>query len=342
MCSCAFNPPNTIIQNLFCILLIIYASTGERRSERDVRILLTRPDTNLLIRRSIEENVPNYCNLCCINILGNIVGKHCGSHTLCKYPANVSGPSCRGFLPIRFSFMEQEAIVDMHNTIRNNVSNGLELRSSIPEVGQPSAANMRALQWSSELAMIAERWVSQCIYSYDICRDLDRFPVGQNIGRGSLAHSNEIKLIRQWQNEVKNFEPAHVTRFKSVHLGKHKIGSYSQIVWADTYLVGCARAIFQKSKGPNIYYWSHLVCNYGPTGNIPNLPVYKVGPPCTSCPEGTTCSLEWQGLCSSENNEDLFDYVENKLVVSSAVKSQHIIYVQMVMLMPLACVLCNK
>lgn len=63
---------------------------------------------------------------------------------------------------------------------------------------------------------------------------------------------------------------------------------------------GCARAIFQQSEGSKVRYREHFVCNYGPSGNLHDQSVYKVGNPCTSCQEGTVCSLEYEALCESK------------------------------------------
>lgn len=55
--------------------------------------------------------------------------------------------------------------------------------------------------------------------------------------------------------------------------------------------------MFQRSKGFQVDYREHLICNYGPTGNIPNQPVYIIGAPCTACHEGTSCTLDYPALC---------------------------------------------
>lgn len=60
--------------------------------------------------------------------------------------------------------------MDAHNTLRNFVASGNEKRGKPGP--QPPAANMRALEWNSELTLVAERWAAQCLYANDICRDL--------------------------------------------------------------------------------------------------------------------------------------------------------------------------
>lgn len=80
------------------------------------------------------------------------------------------GKACKGYISVKFTLNEQQVLVDAHNTLRNIVANGDEKRGSWGS--QPSASNMRAMEWNHELAMVAERWAAQCIYANDICRDL--------------------------------------------------------------------------------------------------------------------------------------------------------------------------
>ena len=88
------------------------------------------------------------------------------------------------------------------------------------------------------------------------------------------------------------------------------IGHYTQFVWGETYQVGCGILIsevcigsisryttinlLQKKK----YKFHYLVCNYYPSGNVVNDPVYIRGEPCSACPEGTICK---DGLCAKDS-----------------------------------------
>lgn len=83
---------------------------------------------------------------------------------------NKTGDACKGYIAVGFTLPEKQVLVDAHNTIRNLVASGGENRGNPGP--QPSAANMRELEWDEELATVAERWAAQCIYSNDICRDL--------------------------------------------------------------------------------------------------------------------------------------------------------------------------
>lgn len=64
--------------------------------------------------------------------------------------------------------------------------------------------------------------------------------------------------------------------------------------------IGCARAVFQRSSDAQVSYREHVICNYGPSGNIPNQPVYLIGIPCSACQEGTSCTLDYPSLCGGK------------------------------------------
>lgn len=74
-----------------------------------------------------------------------------------------------------------------------------------------------------------------------------------------------------------------------------ELGHYTQMLWADTYKVGCGYAFYKDGKWNRKLY----VCNYGPAGNIITTEMYKRGAPCSACPEGTFCSQQYPGLCTS-------------------------------------------
>lgn len=168
----------------------------------------------------IQTNQTNpYCSICCIDVKQIYRGRKCGIHTLCAYEKRPIGPACRGLILMGFSRNEVDAIVDAHNTLRNRVALGLEnegdpgliflifssvicLRMKLSGP-QPPAANMRLMQWDEELARVALRWATQCVYAHDRCRDLGRFPVGQSIGKSTYASKSDLEHIENWYRWVK-------------------------------------------------------------------------------------------------------------------------------------------
>lgn len=61
---------------------------------------------------------------------------------------------------------------------------------------------MRAMQWDTELEALAKRWAQQCIFARDTCRDVARYPVGQNIAKGNYALTHDLSFIVSWYENV--------------------------------------------------------------------------------------------------------------------------------------------
>ncbi|GLH16452.1 Venom allergen 3, partial [Gryllus bimaculatus] len=115
---------------------------------------------------------------------------------------------------------------------------------------------MRQLQWDDELAEVAQRWADRCLSFYthgphDACRDLPRFPVGQNIvstAYSKPAASDVRARTLDWYGELAFFDPAVVRRFapNPDPDPAKQIGHYTQMVWGWTYAIGCARVVFEE------------------------------------------------------------------------------------------------
>ena len=80
-----------------------------------------------------------------------------------------------------------------------------------------------------------------------------------------------------------------------------EIGDYTQLVWANSSLVGCGVSVFQQ-PGRSLSYTLVAACNWGPAGNMnglgPNRKVgmYKPGSTGTACDPGWFADAE-TGLC---------------------------------------------
>ncbi|CAL2040521.1 unnamed protein product [Caenorhabditis brenneri] len=75
------------------------------------------------------------------------------------------------------------------------------------------------------------------------------------------------------------------------------VGHATQMVWADTYQIGCAVTNFKevhKKTGRPITKIC-VVCHYWPKGNYLNEPIYLEGSPCSKC-ESKKCDKN-SGLC---------------------------------------------
>ncbi|XP_069689676.1 venom allergen 5-like isoform X2 [Periplaneta americana] len=208
---------------------------------------------------------------CCLETRLAYYQQSCAGKTLLRS----GGLSCR----------DRQEILDAHNLARQSVALG-----RVP--GQPGAANMLQMVWDDELAVVAQRWADKCTLAHDGSRHVARFPVGQNIAVTWTTRTNAgsnpdfPRQIRAWFNEVRNFA-FYTTGFTK------GTGHYSQLVWGDTFLVGCGYShYYDSSKG----YTKLYVCNYGPGGNIVGAQPYHVGNPSCST-KGLRSSRQFQGLC---------------------------------------------
>ncbi|XP_050732712.1 venom allergen 5-like [Eriocheir sinensis] len=216
-------------------------------------------------------------------------------HTMCSFRPR----QCPGKNMLRtggLTCQDKEIILDTHNMLRQKVSMG-QVRN------QPAALNMRALMWDEELAVVAQRWADQCMPGHDRARDVVRFRVGQNVAATWTYEVDEGDTpdfptqVEAWFNEVNQhgFAKGSVDPFRF----SKATGHYTQMVWAETYLVGCGYAYY---KDPSLGYTKIYVCNYGPGGNVVGGTMYKLGFPgqqfCVN--DGLHPSQVYQGLCDRD------------------------------------------
>lgn len=224
------------------------------------------------------------------SVSGCKYAKFSPSHTMCR----TSTATCR-VLEKSVGKDDINIVLNLHNSFRATIASGKERN-------QPQAADMKQLEWDEELASIAQRWAEECKASPDCteCREVDRFPVGQNIRRHRRTSSKTRgpDVAPDWEATIKNWSES-MQEFKSPSLitsysHSSKYETYSQVVWGNTSYVGCGFTGFQEGRWDVRLY----VCNYGSGGNIIDHEVYKVGAPCSACPEGwSKCSTKYPGLC---------------------------------------------
>lgn len=74
-----------------------------------------------------------------------------------------------------------------------------------------------------------------------------------------------------------------------------EVGHFTQVVWEDAAVVGCAGVKYNDAGGPK----SNLICNYG-FGNMAQVYVYQSGPAASKCETGP--NPKYPGLCSESEN----------------------------------------
>ncbi|NWI88949.1 GLIP1 protein, partial [Pitta sordida] len=161
-----------------------------------------------------------------------------------------------------------EDCVRAHNTFRSKV--------------KPAASNMFHMSWDAALAKTAKAWAKKCRFEHNPNRKMPgkmhpTFPrVGENIWTGTATIFSVDAAISDWFNEVSSYD-------FSTNMCTARCGHYTQVVWAESYKVGCAVHFCSTvEKFSKVSKAAHFVCNYGPAGNYARQP-YKAGPPCSRC-----------------------------------------------------------
>jgi len=226
----------------------------------------------------------DYCDISAQHQLCNPAGK----------PASACTNTVSGDYKRSVTEEDQKIIVDMHNKLRRDLANG--------KAGtMPKAANMEKFTWDEELARIAQAQVNKCVYGHD-CKECKKDKdgcyngVGQNIAYRSwsrLVNQSDWHLpIQAWYDEIKDYDnAAKDVESLSTSGSTGVVLHFTQIIWAETYKVGCGFIIYFDGQ----YYKRLYSCNYGHGGNWIGRPIYLKGEPCSKCPKDTKCE---DSLCA--------------------------------------------
>ncbi|XP_054724749.1 CRISP/Allergen/PR-1-like [Uloborus diversus] len=250
------------------------------------------------------RSVPNECP--------SLYLRYSLNHSYCAPANNSCQIFYRGVTQNEINF-----ILRYHNDVRSVVATGKETKGG----GLPKAANMLEMVWDTELASVAQKRAENCVYEHDCsdCRRVGNFAVGQNIAYTQLicygkadCKSNTAdwnKVLTMFYEEVKQFQKKWISPFQF----QHEVGHFTQMIWADTWRLGCGFVAFSLGNG----YRHFFVCNYGPAGNIYGKDLYKKGEPCSKCPSNTCCGKKckptgYAGLCRMTNPNEAPVYKPTK------------------------------
>jgi len=187
-------------------------------------------------------------------------------------------------------------IVDKHNELREKVASGTETNGDMP-----AASDMMKMSWNKNLAAVAQRWSDQCRFGHDDDRSkCDGTFVGQNLfsswhsqssGRKEIME-NSVKAVESWYEEL--VDPGFIKSDISPFVFSSGTGHYTQLVWAESSEIGCGLTQFEDKR----WFATFIVCNYAKGGNLAGGNMYTIGEPCSNCPVGTTCDVDFPSLCS--------------------------------------------
>ncbi|XP_021247703.1 serotriflin-like [Numida meleagris] len=180
----------------------------------------------------------------------------------------------------------KQLILQEHNEIRRSVV--------------PTARNMLKMVWNEKAAKNALKWANTCEMQVSPVqhRVIDGITCGENILLSSQPKT-WAEAIKVWHNQASDFKYG----FGSTTKGAN-VKSYAQLVWYNSYQVGCAVAHCPKNQY-NYFY----VCHYCPPGNniMQVAAPYKKGPKCADCPGH--CE---RGLCTNPcRHQDAYPNCKN-------------------------------
>ena len=184
---------------------------------------------------------------------------------------------------------EKKIILDTHNLHRNQIATQTYLVE--PKL-LPFATNMLQMYWNNEIANKAQTISQKCQFkeSSENERKWSNLKLGENM-QIELGETKPDwkKVISSWFVGISAYKNKNLDSFRS---GDMMSNTFSQLVWANSYVVGCGHTLC--ADGASFY-----VCLYGPSGNVAGKPLFKYSSKkeC-KCPKETTCgNKDYPGLC---------------------------------------------
>ncbi|XP_077525279.1 CRISP/Allergen/PR-1-like [Amblyomma americanum] len=236
-------------------------------------------------------------------------------HVMCRQHTSTCQPIAAGI-----EDSDKDKILAAHNRYRSQIATGNTTRL-------PPAANMMELEWDDDLARVAQAHANLCANqpSCSSCMRIEKFPI---VGRtGCLIRTDNEDNNRDWEGCIGHMfdESGRLpdTGLISPIRTARGAESFTQLAWATTWRVGCGYVKYPSYSA--LRYEKLYTCAYGPGGNIRGEDVYKVGRPCSECPEGTCCGSScrrygivqpYEGLCKTTGDGPSPTLEEDDLVLS--------------------------
>jgi hypothetical protein len=163
----------------------------------------------------------------------------------------------------------QAEFVTQHNRVRTRVNNG---QMPAPAGFQPVATPpLGGLTWDATIAAGAQAWSDACNFVHSGAAGL-----GENLDASAGTTPSPTASVANWESESTAYTYAAigdpVNNFSAV-------GHYTQLVWANTTLVGCGvtHCTVNSPFGAGFPVWDYTVCRYSPPGNFSGQFPYATG-----------------------------------------------------------------
>jgi len=186
-----------------------------------------------------------------------------------------------------------KVMLDKHNQLRRRLAKG-------EEESWPSAANMRKLTWSEELASSAQEQAEQCNTNWTHApgATFKRTWKLSDPGSNTTMTMEDFEKIVDYLysvtiDSVDNLTdpPFGQSQIDNSVFALSKLGPF----WGETKAMGCGLVIFSRENWRIL----ELSCHYdGQSVVSASDQLYEEGPPCSSCQQGFLCD---DGLCATTN-----------------------------------------
>jgi len=187
-------------------------------------------------------------------------------------------------------------ITNAHNTLRSIVAKGNAANKNGTNL--PQATNMYQMTYSMSLESDAQAWANNCNYSHYI-------PAGEGQNIAAIATNNTASpyapipnalngSLNSWYNELRDNGQA------SIYIDASDYSHFTQVAWAGSSAIGCAVKNCPSMNGYYVapgWFYTFIVCNYSPQGNMLGNNMYNVGASASACPSGST-AVSSTGLCA--------------------------------------------
>ncbi|EFO93846.1 CRE-SCL-18 protein [Caenorhabditis remanei] len=192
-----------------------------------------------------------------------------------------------------FNQKGRQDVIDHHNKIRSQLALGNFVTKR--HTKRASGSNIRRFLWNSTLEKSADSFAQTNPSKHSNIND-----IGENLFWHWSTKPGDFNkygpmATRSW---IQEFQDKYWdSNILTTALFGSGVGHATQMVWADTYQIGCSVANFKeihKKTGRPITKIC-VVCHYWPKGNYLNEPIYLEGQPCSKC-ESKKCDKK-TGLC---------------------------------------------
>lgn len=196
-------------------------------------------------------------------------------------------------------------IVDYHNRLRNDVaSKNINWKSTIDLNNYfPYASNMMQMYWDNQLANQAQTYANLCKTKHSSYQErrANNFKSNESIFYKKYKSGVPQKpdfgtSISFWFDKINKFSVLNKSVSSFDYLGVN-IDSFAQIIWAETFKIGCGYSVFVNPKNKLTY--ELYICLYGDLGLQENKAIYKSSSTkkC-ECPNTTRCgNNDYTSLC---------------------------------------------